>query len=163
MPWKNGLGITTELFRYPASGEFVLRLSCAEVKDDGPFSLYEGYDRHLIILAGEGCVLKQNTRQIILKCMEPPYHFAGEESIFCQLLQGPIRDFNVMIDRNWGEAEIQILKPQGEIELFCDTDKLFIFNLDDESLLELENQDSITLYANALIIIEIKKGRINRP
>lgn len=157
MLWKNGGGTTTELYRYPINSNFVIRLSCAEVKQDGPFSLYEGYDRYLVITAGEGCFLNLEDQKITLT-KDKPFSFAGEVSIHCELIQGPIKDFNVIIDRGWGEAHLKVLTGmKGEIELHCLTDLLFAYNLDDETLLELKNEDIATLYSNYLIIIEIKK------
>lgn len=158
MLWKNGGGTTTELFRYPIDQPFVLRLSCAEVKEDGPFSLYEGHDRHLLITSGEGCVLKTSTHTKTLKVNDPPFFFAGEENIFCELIQGPVKDFNVMINRNWGEATVEVMKHnQGEIELHCSGDLLLAYNFDDETLLELSPGEVVTLYSNDLITVEVKK------
>lgn len=158
MLWKNGGGTTTELFRYPLTGEFLFRLSCAELKENGPFSHYEGYDRHLMITSGEGCVLENKDQKVILKKGDQPFFFAGEDSLFCELIQGPVKDFNVMIKRDWGVAKVQLLRhAKGEIELQCTKDLLFAYNADDESLLELENKDRVTLYSDFLIIVELKK------
>jgi len=158
MLWKNGERVTTELFRYPLTGEFLFRLSCAEVKEDGPFSLYHGHDRYLMITSGEGCILKNKDYSVVLKKYDPPFSFPGEDSIFCELIQGPIKDFNVMFNRNWGDVTIKVLtQVNGEIELHCTTDRLFAYDVSDETLLELENQDIVTLYSNYLIVVEVKK------
>ena len=56
-PWKNGGGVTRQIaIDPPGSGldDFGWRLSTAEVAQDGPFSRFDGVDRQLHILAGEG-------------------------------------------------------------------------------------------------------------
>jgi len=157
MLWKNGGGTTTELYRFPVANEFFFRLSCAEVKGNGPFSLYHGYDRYLMVTSGEGCILK-NKEPVVLKEGDSPFFFSGEDSIFCELIQGPIKDFNVMFNRNWADVAIQVFRQvNGEIELHCTTDQLFAYNVDDETLLELENQEIVTLYSNYLIVVEVRK------
>lgn len=56
-PWKNGRGITHEIWRYKTSegtttvDDYDLRLSVAEIDGAQPFSLFAGYDRLLLPLA----------------------------------------------------------------------------------------------------------------
>ena len=57
MPWKNGLGVTTELAKrcWPADAEaFAWRVSRAAVASDGAFSAFPGVDRTLLVLPGGG-------------------------------------------------------------------------------------------------------------
>jgi environmental stress-induced protein Ves len=98
MPWKNGGGVTKELFK--EEGRF--RLSVARVAQDGPFSIFEGVHRHLLVLEGVGIFLNEKRllpHQII--------NFSGEEKIFAKLIEGPITDFNVMVNQDFGEARVQ--------------------------------------------------------
>jgi len=81
MLWKNGGGTTTELYRFPVANEFFFRLSCAEVKGNGPFSLYHGYDRYLMVTSGEGCILK-NKEPVVLKEGDSPFFFSGVRFYF---------------------------------------------------------------------------------
>lgn len=110
MPWKNGGGITTELFRIPdTAGGFLLRISRAKVEKDGPFSFFPGIDRKLLILKGAGCRLAFPDKEEVLvpgKILE----FPGEAPIDCKLLDGSLIDFNVMINRIWGSAKVLITK-----------------------------------------------------
>jgi len=63
-----------------------------------------------------------------------------------------------MFNRNWADVAIQVFRQvNGEIELHCTTDQLFAYNVDDETLLELENQEIVTLYSNYLIVVEVRK------
>ncbi len=44
-PWTNGGGITHEIWRSPAHGDFELRVSLADVTTSGPFSRFPGHRR----------------------------------------------------------------------------------------------------------------------
>ena len=53
MPWKNGLGTTTEIAIHPAEADlagqpFDWRVSMADVTTDGEFSRFPGYDRSIL-------------------------------------------------------------------------------------------------------------------
>lgn len=160
MPWKNGGGQTTELFRFPESGEFLLRLSRADVAQDGEFSFFPGVDRHLYLLKGEGCqlIFTETYLQKKLTINTPPLFLPGEAAVFCRLLNGPLQDFNVMINRNWGKATVEVIKDSPEeIELQCNTDWLFAYDPGNDELIELKNGDIVNLYSNHLIVVEVKK------
>lgn len=96
-PWKNGGGSTRELLREPAEGALSLRLSIADVADDGPFSVFPGVDRVLTLLEGTGLRLSgpAGRREI----GSEPCAFRGEDPWHCTLVDGPVRDFNVMVSR----------------------------------------------------------------
>jgi environmental stress-induced protein Ves len=57
MPWKNGLGVTREVARYPESGEYEWRISLATIRQPGPFSTFPGYLRNISVLEGGGMYL----------------------------------------------------------------------------------------------------------
>lgn len=103
MPWKNGGGITHELWRTPRqSSEFDLRISIAEVAESGPFSLFPGVDRIITLLSGRGFRLVGGAIDQVVSTVGEPFAFAGDLSLTCALLSGPVRDFNVMIRRGSG-------------------------------------------------------------
>jgi len=54
MAWKNGQGMTREIAREPGDGDFLWRLSIAEVAASGDFSLFPGYDRTITLIEGAG-------------------------------------------------------------------------------------------------------------
>ncbi|OJT17017.1 hypothetical protein BO221_47220 [Archangium sp. Cb G35] len=57
MPWKNGGGVTRELWKLPHPfdpARFLARVSIATVGASGPFSVFPGVDRTLMILEGAG-------------------------------------------------------------------------------------------------------------
>jgi hypothetical protein len=113
MPWKNGGGVTRELLKLPHPTDparFLARLSIATVATSGPFSLFPGVDRTLLLLEGQGVALSiGGTREVVLDQRWQPFAFPGEEEIDCKLLGGPVRDFNLMVDRALLEATLEIL------------------------------------------------------
>jgi environmental stress-induced protein Ves len=56
-PWRNGGGVTRQLAVWPAQGEWAWRMSVAEVDRSGPFSRFEGIERWLAVLQGNGVQL----------------------------------------------------------------------------------------------------------
>lgn len=114
MPWRNGGGTTTEITIAPAdaqlSGErFVHRVSIADVASDGPFSRFEGYDRHIMLLDGAGMTLDCVTHgRIELRAPFEPRSFSGDWDVQGTLVRGPVRDFNVIVDRARASATLEV-------------------------------------------------------
>jgi len=105
MPWKNGMGFTTELAVHPAGSSldgFDWRLSMADVVSDGDFSLFPGYDRTLMLATGRGIELDFAAASAPQRLRRPGQsaQFSGDWPTRCHLLDGPIRDFNVMSARD---------------------------------------------------------------
>lgn len=105
MRWKNGCGWTTEIAVSPAEAglnvkPFDWRISMAEIEQDGEFSSFPGYERTILMAEGAGMELSfdavpaQRLAQRFL-----PFAFKGEWRTRCHLLNGPVRDFNVMTAR----------------------------------------------------------------
>ena len=78
MPWRNGGGSTLEVFVQPAQGRFAWRVSVAQVKEDGPFSLFDNYERHIMVLNGAGMDLHFNGGEMATLPPLQPYTFAGD-------------------------------------------------------------------------------------
>ncbi|MEM6231184.1 HutD/Ves family protein [Shewanella scandinavica] len=138
-PWKNGGGSTKQLLISPATAdltEFDYRLSIASIGSNGPFSLFHGIDRQLVILEGDGVELSidshEGAKQINdlgeeerilgdtdtteykrLTPIDSPFCFAGETSITSQLLGSDVIDFNVMTKRGVFKAHTQRLNFDG--------------------------------------------------
>jgi hypothetical protein len=103
MAWKNGGGVTTEIWAEPAGSDletFHWRLSMADVAADGPFSIFPGIDRTLAVLRGEGIALEIEPVGTVIAGPEgTPVAFPGDARVHGRLLRGPIRDLNVMTRR----------------------------------------------------------------
>jgi environmental stress-induced protein Ves len=149
MPWKNGKGETLELLRYPESSDFFFRLSSATIASDGPFSLFPGVDRLLMLLSGGGVHLRSESREVRLEPFET-CEFKGEEVFECTLRDQAVTDFNVMVKRNWGKASLKVSpKPQRYTAL---EDKLYLYSLSQETLYELERGERIELTDSCLVV-----------
>jgi len=113
MPWKNGLGTTTEIAIHPPSSDlagkpFDWRVSMADVTQDGDFSSFPGYDRSILVAAGAGMELAFDAApNAHLQGAGAMTLFSGDWRTRCRLLDGPVRDFNVMTQR-------------GRVEHHCD-------------------------------------------
>ena len=105
MPWRNGGGTTTEILVEPrdnaiAGDRFHYRLSIADVASDGPFSRFDGYDRHIMLLSGAGMTLACGAHgRIELLAPFEPRSFSGDWEVRGSLVAGPVRDFNLIVDR----------------------------------------------------------------
>ena len=103
--WKNGLGETVEIARSPAGTglyDFDWRVSFAAVAADGPFSQFPGVDRTIMVFEGKGMVLSLGTVTVAVQPLLPfaPFTFSGEMPVNGQLLDGPVRDLNLMCKRS---------------------------------------------------------------
>ncbi|WP_413288793.1 HutD family protein [Bdellovibrio sp. HCB337] len=108
MPWKNGQGMTAQIQMFPEGasfpdGDFLWRLSSATVQASGPFSLFPGCDRILVVLSGEGLLLNSAR-------LEPlnPIRFSGEFVIDCQLIGGEVVDLGLIFRRDKVQADVSI-------------------------------------------------------
>jgi environmental stress-induced protein Ves len=120
--WKNGAGITTELAIAPPTAgleDFLWRVSIAEVEADGPFSLFPGYDRAIMLLDG-GMMLDAGANGTIplVNPLEARY-FSGDWRIFGRLLSGPSRDFNLIVRRERVSGSLEAISCDSSCRLPC--------------------------------------------
>lgn len=116
MPWRNGAGRTTEIAAYPAGAAldaFDWRISVADVVKDGPFSRFAGIDRIIVVIAGAGMRLDGDGHAVLLSALYEPYAFSGDDAVACTLLDGPVRDFNLMLRRNRAQGSVTALRGEG--------------------------------------------------
>jgi hypothetical protein len=78
-PWRNGGGITHEIVRWPATGEYSVRASVADVERAGPFSTFPGYRRWSTLLAGSIELVVAGDSHALALGM--PVEFAGDAAI----------------------------------------------------------------------------------
>lgn len=114
MPWKNGGGCTREIACWPPGaglGDFGWRVSIATIAAPGPFSVFQGVNRHIMLLDGDGVRLQSSDGRIDHRLDTPclPFAFSGDATIDCTLLGGASSDFNVMVRRSQWHADVQVL------------------------------------------------------
>lgn len=104
VPWKNGGGVTREL-AVVGVDPFEWRLSAATIDRDGPFSVFPGIDRILVLLRGEGIDLEIGGVAGTLSAPGEGTAFAGEAPVDARLRGGPTVDLNLMWRRDrWSAA-----------------------------------------------------------
>jgi uncharacterized protein len=116
MPWRNGGGTTTEIATEPGGpAGFLWRLSIAEVAASGPFSDFGGYDRQILLLEGRGFVLHfaEAPSHRLDRPLEP-FTFDGGWRASCELVDGPVRDLNLMVAQGRAVGSLEVLRmPAG--------------------------------------------------
>ncbi len=111
-PWKNGGGTTCEIASWPPTAgidAFDWRVSIATIAASGPFSVFTGVDRTIMLLQGDGMRLQAQGIEHRLDQPNLPFAFSGDLPLDCTLLGGASSDFNVMSRRQRGRAEVRVL------------------------------------------------------
>lgn len=156
--WKNGKGSTIELAvsNSESIAQFDWRLSIATVENNDVFSDFAGYDRQLILLKGNGITLFHENHRSDLSQLLTIAHFDGGDETHAKLHDGPITDFNVMVNKSTFQANVQTFQAFNQINL-SPTDNCFVFALNHamEITITSENisQEKFQLDANHLLNI----------
>jgi environmental stress-induced protein Ves len=174
IPWKNGLGETTELAISEGGdvNNFDWRLSIASVSVDGDFSDFSGYARNLVLISGNGITLKhtnlQGTTQTdALVDLLDLSEFDGGCKTLGQLISGPIKDFNIMTKVGRYVATVDTYFDQQKVSLseytayfvYC-LDKDILFHVDGlhEGAGEIKTENQ-SLPAQHLLKISVKNNK----
>jgi uncharacterized protein len=106
-PWRNGGGVTRELAAWPCAGDWIWRISVAEVAASGPFSRFQGVQRWFAVLGGQGVRLKLPDTEHPLTRASPAFQFDGELAVDCELRDGATQDLNLMVRRDRASARME--------------------------------------------------------
>jgi environmental stress-induced protein Ves len=136
-PWKNGQGTTQEIIAWPSGTEdYLWRLSMADLKESGAFSLFPDHNRILVLIDGEAVGLDQAGNYIELPLMTP-HTFDGSINTYAYV-KTPGRDFNLILKK--GHASGKITAGRGKKEIVVTSRFLAVFKLDDFSTLIWEDE-----------------------
>ena len=102
IPWRNGGGVTRELLAWPDAQDWHVRMSVADVEQNGPFSRFDGVRRWFSVLDGAGVRLRLGGATHDLTRSSAPFAFDGGVACDCELIAGPTRDFNLMLRGTMG-------------------------------------------------------------
>jgi environmental stress-induced protein Ves len=152
MPWRNGGGTTTELL-VDSSEPFRFRASIANVESSGPFSRFEGYDRHIMIVHGKGMTLECGAHGDIE--LEPfvPKLFSGDWDVRGTLRDGPVRDFNWIVLRTMRSAlEVRVLDARTKVEVPAGS--TCVVHVFDGALREASAGETLVLEGDAVLTPE---------
>jgi hypothetical protein len=100
---------------------FRWRLSIATVDQSGPFSSFPGIDRTIMVIEGKGMELNVagQALQRLDRCFLP-LSFPGDAATECKLIDGPIRDFNLMVNRRIFSAQTTVCRWLDPVRLTVD-------------------------------------------
>lgn len=115
MPWKNGRGQSEEIAIWPQDavftrGEGDWRMARTRFSAGGPFSRFDGFERLLVVLQGEGLVLdhgRDAPRRRLRR--DETWRFAGEWDTTAELEGGEIADLNVLLRRDAVDGDLEVL------------------------------------------------------
>lgn len=136
MSWKNGKGITEEIIRvnHPDSQEFLWRLSIADINEEGEFSIFSGYQRIITVLEGAGMLLNVDNNWSRPLLVADPFAFSGDAKVVCRLLDGQLRDFNLIYDPRFIKVRIQWFNLDALLRFFSDAEQLVIFSTSSQTI-----------------------------
>lgn len=107
--WRNGGGVTREIAIFPENagdGDFLWRASIATIDAAGPFSLWPGVDRLLMLLQGRLAITIEQTGEQHLAPGDPALAFAGETAVEAAPVGNPCIVFNIMTRRGGRHARL---------------------------------------------------------
>jgi len=156
MPWKNGGGETIEIAVFPensALGDFDWRISMATVATDGPFSIFDGIDRTLSILSGDGMSLAiDGAESVLLTKASEPLAFPADVPVTAALVDGTITDLNVMTRRGRFQHSVERLAVDGVLAETAQAGTVLLFFRDgaitctyDSAQIALDHDDALLL------------------
>jgi uncharacterized protein len=124
-PWKNGQGVTRDVILWPASDEFDIRVSLADIPPVSVFSSFPGITRHITRLSGDAMTLTFADGQVEHLALMTPVTFDSGKAPSCGASGADTRVLNVMTRETvWRssvtpltEGRHQVAPPQGGVLL----------------------------------------------
>lgn len=171
-PWKNGLGSTDIIAEQriddvPGRGwdGFIWRLARTEIPTALPFSDHSGYERHQVVIAGQGLFLDTETDTIDLSQPFAPVRYDGALKIVSRLADGPVEVLNFMVERRSAEGSMTVLSGQDAAELPAGTHLAFAIGRDsvidlDRRRINVPEGSAVELISSSPAEIRILEGRI---
>jgi uncharacterized protein len=159
-PWKNGGGVTREVAAFPPGAgldAFLWRVSVAEVAQAGPFSRFIGIDRTLVLLSGAGMWLDEanGASGANTHALTQPLdiaQFKGDAQIDARLVDGPTRDFNLMVRSGAAVGEVDVWR--GDTQHALSTDVVLLFCTSGSIDVTLGNDHPLSLNADDTLRID---------
>ncbi|MCO7570209.1 HutD family protein [Pseudomonas chlororaphis] len=161
MPWKNGGGSTEEITRDAGTGleGFGWRLSIADIGESGGFSSFAGYQRIITVLQGAGMQLTVDGEEVRPLLPLEPFAFSGASQVNCSLLDGPIRDFNLIYAPQRFRARLQWLS--GHQGFFTQAGTVLVFSVDAQLQVSLASHQQHALGLHDCLQVEGGRGLLS--
>ncbi|KTB83186.1 HutD/Ves family protein [Pseudomonas syringae] len=173
MPWKNGGGSTQEIARDAGQDldGFGWRLSIADIETSGGFSVFAGYQRIITVLQGAGMTLTVDglPSRPLLPC--DPFAFSGDSEVSCTLLDGPIRDFNLIYAPHRYTARLHWIDVSQTQRLFSSASTFVVFSMAEQVAISVKGQVwevlgthdcALVDNTDGLLEIELQAPRVSR-
>lgn len=155
IPWKNGLGHTTELAISEGGtlDDFDWRLSIASVVNDGNFSNFAGYQRNLVLIEGEGLILDHGNGDIDkLTSLLDIARFDGGSTTHGALVNGEIKDFNIMTNQLTFSPKVNCYIEQETVTVELTANSLlFAYSLTDDMTVTMPQDEGCNVAVGHLI------------
>ena len=124
--WKNGGGFTREVAVQPPGSDFEgfdWRVSIAEIRAAGPFSLFAGIERRMAVISGRLSLAIDGRSAVTLTPDSDAVEFPGAVPVFAEPLGAPVTDLNLMTRRGRCTASLQrqFARPVAVLEPRADT------------------------------------------
>jgi environmental stress-induced protein Ves len=118
MSWKNGAGKTREIARKDDDVGLVWRLSLATVTESGPFSLFPGLDRIIVLLEGDPMTLHFQDGETLSLNPAMPRHFSCDRPLHAELSSSvQCRDLNLLFRKKDLDARAHSMRFSGIAQL----------------------------------------------
>jgi environmental stress-induced protein Ves len=126
--WKNRGGVTREVAVHPVGSDleaFDWRVSIAEIRTAGPFSLFPGVERRMAILTGRLSLAIDGRAALALTPESDVIEFPGDVPAYAEPLGAPVTDLNLMTRRARCSASLRrefarapvVLEPRADTTL----------------------------------------------
>lgn len=160
IPWKNGLGETTELLINDGGNleSFDWRLSIASVVNDGIFSDFSGYQRNLVLISGEGINLEhdENTQDSLSNLLDIA-SFEGASKTYGNLVNGPIKDFNIITSKQKILPKVSCFVEARKVTVqLTKSDIFFAYSLSAEMTVESNQHEKNIVPQGSLLKTSLK-------
>lgn len=127
IPWKNGGGVTRDIAKATCGGEFVWRVSRADVSQEGPFSDFAGLARVLTVVSNSGMQL-EHTSGVLEAKPWVPVQFDGALKVSSKLDAGPLTDLNLMFDPRFCTGDVRTLRAPLQEHLVSGAKNVFVLH-----------------------------------
>lgn len=157
-PWKNGGGETIEIAVSPpeaTTDDFNWRVSMARVETDGPFSVFPGIDRTLMVIDGDGIELDVEGYGLTT-LTDAPHAFPGDRPTNARLLGGAITDLNVMTRRGVVAHRVSRLILTGPRDLVVRSPTVLVYCVSGGLLVEDDVASPVDVSAGDTLLVETR-------
>lgn len=165
--WKNGGGLTREVAVHPRGSDldrFDWRISVAEIRAAGPFSVFPGIDRRMVVVSGALSLAIDGRSPVTLTPQSDAVEFPGDVPVFAEPRGALVTDLNVMTRRARCSASLTrqfarattVLEPRADTTLIVALADLLVRR--EEAELSLSALDALRIWRAGRCTITARSG-----